>query len=141
MPSNVFTQAHTTEFVVQCFQRYNAIMQPVAQHVCELVPEHFGGSTAACMMMDDLDKLPSVELSRVCEWLREKVDCLSCWVKNKADCLSCKAAAEPSWDEEEVGAHINSGGCVKFWAIRQCRVVIVRHTCHSLTKVCRCYSS
>ena len=47
-------------------------------------------STRTELFFDDLEKLPSMEVARICEWLTEKVDG-----------FSSKTRAEPKEAEEE----------------------------------------
>lgn len=59
--------------------------------VCEMLPEQMRESTRTELFFDDLEKLPSMEVARICEWLTEKVDG-----------FSSKTRAEPKEAEEEV---------------------------------------
>ncbi len=56
-----------------------------------MLPEQMRESTRTELFFDDLEKLPSMEVSRICEWLTEKVDG-----------FSSKTRAEPKEAEEEV---------------------------------------
>ena len=76
--------------------RYNAVLYPVTHFVCEMLPEQMRESTRTELFFDDLEKLPSMEVARICEWLTEKVDG-----------FSSKTRAEPKDVEEEV--HYRSG--------------------------------
>ncbi|DBA96032.1 TPA: hypothetical protein ACH3X1_001533 [Trebouxia sp. C0004] len=69
---------------------YNAVLYPVTHFVCEMLPEQMRESTRTELFFDDLEKLPSMEVSRICEWLTEKVDG-----------FSSKTRAEPTEAEEE----------------------------------------
>ncbi|KAA6427185.1 MAG: hypothetical protein FRX49_02942 [Trebouxia sp. A1-2] len=69
---------------------YNAVLYPVTHFVCEMLPEQMRESTRTELFFDDLEKLPSMEVSRICEWLTEKVDG-----------FSSKTRAEPKEAEEE----------------------------------------
>lgn len=69
---------------------YNAVLYPVTHFVCEMLPEQMRESTRTELFFDDLEKLPSMEVSRMCEWLTEKVDG-----------FSSKTRAEPKEAEEE----------------------------------------
>lgn len=71
--------------------RYNAVLYPVTHFVCEMLPEQMRESTRTELFFDDLEKLPSMEVARICEWLTEKVDG-----------FSSKTRAEPKDAEEEV---------------------------------------
>lgn len=71
--------------------RYNAVLYPVTHFVCEMLPEQMRESTRTELFFDDLEKLPSMEVARICEWLTEKVDG-----------FSSKTRAEPKEAEEEV---------------------------------------
>lgn len=71
--------------------RYNAVLYPVTHFVCEMLPEQMRESTRTELFFDDLEKLPSMEVARICEWLTEKVDG-----------FSSKTRAEPKDVEEEV---------------------------------------
>ena len=51
-------------------------------------------STRTELFFDDLEKLPSMEVARICEWLTEKVDG-----------FSSKTRAEPKEAEEEASLH------------------------------------
>ena len=67
------------------------MLYPVTHFVCEMLPEQMRESTRTELFFDDLEKLPSMEVSRICEWLTEKVDG-----------FSSKTRAEPKEAEEEV---------------------------------------
>ncbi|KAL3153768.1 hypothetical protein ABBQ32_013356 [Trebouxia sp. C0010 RCD-2024] len=69
---------------------YNAVLYPVTHFVCEMLPEQMRESTRTELFFDDLEKLPSMEVARICEWLTEKVDG-----------FSSKTRAEPKDAEEE----------------------------------------
>ena len=56
-----------------------------------MLPEQMRESTRTELFFDDLEKLPSMEVARICEWLTEKVDG-----------FSSKTRAEPKDAEEEV---------------------------------------
>ena len=75
--------------------RYNAVLYPVTQFVCEMLPEQMRESTRTELFFDDLEKLPSMEVARICEWLTEKVDG-----------FSSKTRAEPKDAEEEVRGYL-----------------------------------
>ena len=90
-------------FVAKCVQmgrshkaapwcRYHAVLFPVTHFICEMLPEQMRESTRTELFFDDLEKLPSMEVARICEWLTEKVDG-----------FSSKTRAEPKDVEEEVG--------------------------------------
>ena len=66
-------------------------MYPVTHFVCEMLPEQMRESTRTELFFDDVEKLPSMEVARICEWLTEKVDG-----------FSSKTRAEPKDAEEEV---------------------------------------
>lgn len=55
-----------------------------------MLPEQMRESTRTELFFDDLEKLPSMEVARICEWLTEKVDG-----------FSSKTRAEPKEAEEE----------------------------------------
>ena len=75
--------------------RYNAVLYPVTHFVCEMLPEQMRESTRTELFFDDLEKLPSMEVARICEWLTEKVDG-----------FSSKTRAEPKDAEEEVRGYL-----------------------------------
>ena len=59
-----------------------------------MLPEQMRESTRTELFFDDLEKLPSMEVARICEWLTEKVDG-----------FSSKTRAEPKEAEEEASLH------------------------------------
>ena len=100
MPPNTLSCAvsfsHPVVLTVQSLMgcvlcRYNAVLYPVTHFVCEMLPEQMRESTRTELFFDDLEKLPSMEVARICEWLTEKVDG-----------FSSKTRAEPKDAEEEV---------------------------------------
>ena len=70
------------------------MLYPVTHFVCDMLPEQMRESTRTELFFDDMEKLPSMEVARICEWLTEKVDG-----------FSSKTRAEPKEAEEEVGRH------------------------------------
>lgn len=54
--------------------RQKTVKEPVASFVCEILPEQMRESTRTELMYEDLVRLPPTEVSRIAEWLMEKVD-------------------------------------------------------------------
>lgn len=100
--------------------RYNAVLYPVTHFVCEMLPEQMRESTRTELFFDDLEKLPSMEVARICEWLTEKVDG-----------FSSKTRAEPKEAEEEVrDCHVHSKLAMHCLAIVRhavCKLPMQRH--------------
>ena len=59
--------------IVPCC-RQKTVKEPVASFVCEILPEQMRESTRTELMYEDLVRLPATEVSRIAEWLMEKVD-------------------------------------------------------------------
>ena len=66
-----------------------------------MLPEQMRESTRTELFFDDLEKLPTMEVARICEWLTEKVDG-----------FSSKTRAEPKEAEEEVRYRVIAKTCL-----------------------------
>ncbi|WIA33521.1 hypothetical protein OEZ86_006646 [Tetradesmus obliquus] len=69
---------------------YQSLLRPITSFVCEMLPEDMRETSPAELHYEDLEKLPPDDVTRVAEWLTEKVDALSSRLK-----------AEQREDEEE----------------------------------------
>ena len=109
------------------------MLYPVTHFVCEMLPEQMRESTRTELFFDDLEKLPSMEVARICEWLTEKVDG-----------FSSKTRAEPKDAEEEVrccSALACSTSTFHFFIGRTCNVLLLQRcvdTC--IFRVCHVVS-
>ena len=87
--------------------RSNAVVNPVINFVCELLPEETRQSSRTELIYEDLDELPSNDVARIYEWLVEKVDCFS----SQAECFSGTNLNDA---ELKVQARLQSGCIILF---------------------------
>lgn len=71
--------------------RFSAVLDQATHFVCDILPAQMRESTHEKLSYSDLEKLPPMELARICEWLTEKVHN-----------FSSKIRAKPKDAEEEV---------------------------------------
>ena len=88
-----------------------------------MLPEQMRESTRTELFFDDLEKLPSMEVARICEWLTEKVDG-----------FSSKTRAEPKEAEEEASLHSCLTAASNAWCLLwQCCWIVSRRMLQALS--------
>ncbi|KXZ54862.1 hypothetical protein GPECTOR_4g934 [Gonium pectorale] len=82
---------------------YHSLLTPITTYVMEILPEGHRETTKLELSFEDLENLLPDDVSRIVEWLTEKVDA-----------LSTKLKPEPKDDEEEEEENM---GDVDLWAL------------------------
>ncbi|GIL82776.1 hypothetical protein Vretimale_8343 [Volvox reticuliferus] len=84
---------------------YHSLLTPITTYVMEILPEGHRETTKLELSFEDLENLLPDDVSRIVEWLTEKVDA-----------LSTKLKPEPKEDEEE---EEESMGDVDLWSLSE----------------------
>ncbi|GLI67376.1 hypothetical protein VaNZ11_011557 [Volvox africanus] len=84
---------------------YHSLLTPITTYVMEILPEGHRETTKLELSFEDLENLLPDDVSRIVEWLTEKVDA-----------LSTKLKPEPKEDEEEEEENM---GDVDLWSLNE----------------------
>ncbi|EFJ48600.1 hypothetical protein VOLCADRAFT_104654 [Volvox carteri f. nagariensis] len=86
-------------------QLYHSLLTPITTYVMEILPEGHRETTKLELSFEDLENLLPDDVTRIVEWLTEKVDA-----------LSTKLKPEPKEDEEEEEENM---GDVDLWSLNE----------------------